>query len=200
MNLQKTLKNLKLNENNISMLLGAAVIVVIGFLVVNYFRSLEQGTTSTVGTTTEENQIKLPTKYTVKSGDTLWSIAEKFYQSGYNWVDIQKANKLSDASVISAGQELDIPDVSPKLLGSTNKKNEEATMSAKETETTKMTEVTPTEAPILSETYTVQKGDTLWAIAKRTYGDGFQWKKIATANKLKNPSVIHSGNVLTLPR
>lgn len=39
-----------------------------------------------------------------------------------------------------------------------------------------------------SETYTIKSGDTLWAIAKKFYGDGSKWKKIYEANK----SVIES--------
>jgi nucleoid-associated protein YgaU len=44
------------------------------------------------------------------------------------------------------------------------------------------------------------KGDSLWKIAVRAYGDGYKWVSIAKANKLVNPNLIHSGNVLTLPR
>lgn len=50
-----------------------------------------------------------------------------------------------------------------------------------------------------AKTYTVKKGDTLWAIAKSYYGDGSKYTKIATANKLKNPNVIHVGQKLTIP-
>lgn len=50
-------------------------------------------------------------------------------------------------------------------------------------------------------TYTVQKGDTLWMIAKRTYGDGGLYSKIYNANKdkIKNPNLIYVGQVITLP-
>jgi len=33
--------------------------------------------------------------------------------------------------------------------------------------------------PITSNTYTVVKGDFLWDIAIRTYGDGYRWVDIA---------------------
>ncbi|MCU0620589.1 MAG: LysM peptidoglycan-binding domain-containing protein [Gemmatimonadales bacterium] len=50
-------------------------------------------------------------------------------------------------------------------------------------------------------TYEVQKGDSLWKIAKHAYGDGNKWKLIAEANKdvIPNPDLIKPGQVLTLP-
>lgn len=48
------------------------------------------------------------TKYTVKKGDTLWSIAKKFLGDGNKYKDIQKANGLKD-TVIHAGTVLKIP-------------------------------------------------------------------------------------------
>lgn len=49
--------------------------------------------------------------------------------------------------------------------------------------------------------YTVKKGDTLWAIAKKYYGSGAQYPKIVNANKnlIKNPNLIYVGWVLTIP-
>jgi nucleoid-associated protein YgaU len=50
-------------------------------------------------------------------------------------------------------------------------------------------------------TYTVVAGDNLSKIAKRFYGDANQWKRIFEANKdkLKNPDLIHPGQVLRVP-
>lgn len=47
--------------------------------------------------------------------------------------------------------------------------------------------------------YTVQKGDTLWAIAKRYYGDGNKYPQIARANNIANPNIIHVGQKLLIP-
>lgn len=41
--------------------------------------------------------------------------------------------------------------------------------------------------PETADRYTVVKGDSLWAICKRTYGDGSLAYKLATANGIKNP-------------
>ncbi len=50
-------------------------------------------------------------------------------------------------------------------------------------------------------TVTVQEGDSLSKIAKRELGDGSQWKAIYDANRetIKDPDLIHPGQVLTLP-
>ena len=50
-------------------------------------------------------------------------------------------------------------------------------------------------------TYTVAQGDTLWGIAKKFYGDGSQYTRIAAANSttVKNPNLIYPGQVLTIP-
>lgn len=52
-----------------------------------------------------------------------------------------------------------------------------------------------------AKTYTVKKGDCLWNIAKKYYGNGAQYTKIAAANKdkIKNPNLIYAGQVLTIP-
>lgn len=52
-----------------------------------------------------------------------------------------------------------------------------------------------------AKTYTVKKGDSLWAIAAKFYGKGSEYSKIASANtdKISNPNLIYPGQVLTLP-
>ena len=57
-------------------------------------------------------------------------------------------------------------------------------------------------APVEQQrTITVQAGDSLSKIAKREYGDANKWHAIFEANrdKIKNPDLIHPGDVLTLP-
>ena len=50
-------------------------------------------------------------------------------------------------------------------------------------------------------TYTVAKGDTLWGIAQKFYGDGSLYGRVAAANRasVKNPNLIYPGQVLTIP-
>ncbi|HEX2927556.1 MAG TPA: LysM peptidoglycan-binding domain-containing protein [Ruminiclostridium sp.] len=46
--------------------------------------------------------------------------------------------------------------------------------------------------------YTVKSGDTLWAIAKRFYGDGSKYPLLAQKNKIKDPNRIYTGQVLVV--
>ncbi|MCL4382984.1 MAG: LysM peptidoglycan-binding domain-containing protein [Patescibacteria group bacterium] len=180
---KKFLKSLKLSESYVSMALGLLVVIVIGILLFNFFSGGRKNGSQAGQSQTEEKkeaQVALPATYTVAEGDTLWSISEKFFKSGYNWSDIAKENQLSNPDYLEAGQQLKIPKVEPILP---------------------LTGITEAATPsITGGSYTVVTGDDLWDIAVRAYGDGYQWSKIAQANNLVNPNLIHAGNVLTLPR
>lgn len=129
------------------------------------------------------------TIYMTKAGDDLWKIAEKFYKSGYNWVDIAKANNITNGNTIYAGMKLTIPNVEKKL----------ATVTVSPTKApTAMAELNKPATPQV-KSYTVKAGDDLWDIAVAVYKDGYRWPEIAKANKLVNPGVIHPGNVLSIP-
>lgn len=57
-------------------------------------------------------------------------------------------------------------------------------------------------APASNQTYTVKKGDCLWAIARKFYGSGAKYTTIYNANKGViggNPNLIYPGQVLTIP-
>lgn len=219
--IKSILKSLKLNESTISMLLGAIIIVVVGVLIVNFLRGQSGGETiPAVGT--EEEERTLPATHTVREGEDLWKISEEYYGTGYNWTDIAEANNISNPNQIAEGQELTIPDV--EAAGPTATVVAEGTTTPAPTGTIAATatiaQASPTSGPVATVTpveteegdevvstptiegtsYTVIKGDTLWDIAVRAYGDGYKWTEIASANNLVNPNIIHAGNVFTLPR
>lgn len=56
-------------------------------------------------------------------------------------------------------------------------------------------------APKTNKSYTVKKGDCLWNIAKKFYGKGSKYTVIYNANrdKIRNPNLIYTGQVLTIP-
>ncbi|HSV94871.1 MAG TPA: LysM peptidoglycan-binding domain-containing protein [Spirochaetia bacterium] len=201
-NASKRVKNIlkffKLNENTISTIMGGVVVVVIAGLIFNYFRTANlkswQGTllsdqeAATIANTDTQND-KIIATYKVVKGDDLWHIAEKFYRSGYNYVDIMKENKISGDGVIVAGQELKIPKVEAKKITVAETK-----------EVITKTDVNTDTAIAVGE-YTTQKGDSYWSIAVRAYGDGFQWPKIYWANKalFSNPDMIFANTKITIP-
>lgn len=204
---------MKLNESTISMVLGAIVIIVVGYLIVNYFKNIDQnGSLPPIETTSET---VLPTTHVVAVGEDLWSISERYYDSGYNWVDIAEANDLANPGMISEGQELIIPVAQSRTTGDSLAQEQTITEAPNPTAipTQVMQEIVPTKAPVEMQpsqptmmsdisggSYTVVKGDNLWNIAVRAYGDGYRWVEIAQANELVNPSLIHPGNVFVLPR
>jgi nucleoid-associated protein YgaU len=136
----------------------------------------------------------------VQKGESLWTIAEKKYTSGYNWVDIAKANKLADPSDIHVGDRLILPSVEPKATTIVVKPSvvPVAHVSNDQKNTTIVNNNNTNK--ITGNSYTVARGDNLWNIAVRAYGDGYKWTTIAQANNLASPGVIFSGNHLKIPR
>ncbi|MEK7577433.1 MAG: LysM peptidoglycan-binding domain-containing protein [Patescibacteria group bacterium] len=177
-------KQLKNPDSVVSLFLGIAVVVVTTMLVVNYVKGKGEQTAADVKTKEEaakQIETALPATHTVVAGESLWKISEKYFQSGYNWIDITEANKLSNADVIEEGQTLTIPKV---------EKREPARQAL-----SAATEVKKPE----NGKYTIIQGDTLWGISEKTYGTGYRWTEIASLNKLNDANIIHTGNVLQLP-
>ena len=177
-----------MNEATVSTILGGIVVVVVGVLIFNYFRSMNKGSISQVAPVevspneevSPQETKDLPITYKVAKGDNLWKISEKYYGSGYNYVDIIKENNLKSPSVLAIGTELTIPN----------------------TEVIKVT-VTKPAISIEGDKYTVVKGDSLWKVAVRSYGDGYKWVEIYGTNKDvvgRNPGLIYAGTELAIPR
>ena len=187
MDIKKILKKLKQAEQSVSSLMGVLVVLVVALLIFKYFQGL--GKSLPILTKPEEKpstqtSSESPKNHQVALGENLWQISLKYYNSGYNWTDIAKANKLTDPNKIFVGETLVIPYVEPKMV-----KESSITITSQKLS-----------SPITQNEYQVVKGDNLWDISVRAYGDGFQWPKISQANKLVNPGLIHSGNVLVIPR
>ena len=185
-------KYFKSTEEVVSMFLGLVIVVVVGSLIFNYFQK-NKGTidipgastdiklTDTVGDRLTVNGEKI---YEVIEGDSLWKIAVKEYNDGYVWGKIAAANNLKNASVISVGQKLVLPKLESKTVVS-------------------KPENLLTESSISQGSeYKVVRGDSLWKIAVRAYGDGYQWTKVwqENKNKLNNPNGLEIGMMLNVPK
>ncbi len=176
-------ENKKSAEEMVSMFLGLVIVMVVFGLVVNFFQK-RKGSVSVPGAETTAEAEGAESKdqvvaggevYTVEAGDNLWKIAEKHYNSGYKWVEITKENNLENPGLLAVGQELKLP---------------ELTIEAGEIMT------------IEGDSYVVERGDNLWEIAIRAYGDGYAWTKIWEANRnvLNDPDLLEIGMSLVLPR
>jgi nucleoid-associated protein YgaU len=54
-------------------------------------------------------------------------------------------------------------------------------------------------APSAGNTHVVKHGETLYSIAKKSYGDGKQWQRIASANPGVSPTTLKVGQTLVIP-
>lgn len=198
---QKLQSQLQLDQSYLSLALGLVIVLIAGFLVFNYFKSsrpnlgpAQQSENQNQADVQPEN---LPGKYTVKKDDTLFAIAQKYYNDGYKYPEITKANNLTNENTIETGQVLDIPKIA------------ETTVTSSISPIPTQTEALGTGGAenqtiwgekIISDTYTIVEGDWLSKIAGRAYGDIMAFDKIAKANNISNPDLIEPGIVLQIPR
>ena len=201
-----------IRENYVSAIIGL-IIVILG---IGYIYSTIKARNATQDLAKQENSQNFNQQdtisgrtYKVQKGDTLWSIAERKYQSGYNFSDIVTANKLKNQNTLEIGQNLILPDVPSKkitvgLITPTVAKVAPTVVPTRDVLPTKATVKTTPKAPITinGTSYTIIRGDNLWSIAVRAYGDGYKWTEIWKANKkmISNPNLIYAGNKLVLPR
>lgn len=181
-------KYFKSTEEVVSMFLGLVIVVVVGSLIFNYFQK-SKGTIDIPGTTDitlMDNSGKITANgekiYEVVKGDSLWKIAAKEYNDGYAWAKIAAANNLKTPSSLIVGQKIILPKLEVKEV---------------------ITKTGETETSISQGSeYKVIRGDSLWKIAVRTYGDGYQWTKIWQENKTKlnNPGKLEIGMILMIPK
>ncbi|OGY24429.1 MAG: hypothetical protein A2Y57_03510 [Candidatus Woykebacteria bacterium RBG_13_40_7b] len=86
----------------------------------------------------------------------------------------------------------------PKLTTKTTQKEEQKKEESKQNQKQEVGSAQSTVS--LPTTYQVEAGDSLSKIAQKFYGDYTKWTEIAKENNLANPSVIHKGNVLKIPK
>lgn len=197
--LQKVQTELRPNQSYLSLILGLIILLVAGILVFNYFKRAEPSLGPAQQTVNQEEQKaeepkedlkdvapeNLPGKYTAKEGDTLFDLAQTYYNDGTQYSKIAEANKLADPNLILIGQELEIP------------KLERA---GPDTSTGGDPNQTIWGEKITGNTYVVVSGDWLSKIAGRSYGDIFAYKRLAEANNIQNPDLIFPGQVIKIPR
>ena len=119
--------------------------------------------------------------YIIQPGDTLSSIAEKYYGDESKWEVIGKANPLVDPVRLRVGQELRIPALSQVVVDETEPK------------ATK---------PGSMDVHEVQAGESLSSLADKYYSDPTLWRVIYNFNRDligDNPNAIKAGMELQIP-
>lgn len=193
---QNVFEQLRFGESYTSLLLGIIVVVAVSIFTISFVRDrvahapkVDVETSQTEVPSTKKVQTAVntfPKTYVVAQDDDLWNIAEKTYKSGYAWVEIARANNLSNPDILEVGTKIVLPDVKNIV------KTVTADVPQAEIKDAMVHKIT-------DKTYTVQAGDKLWDIAVRAYGDGYKWVEIARANNLNDPNLIFSGNDLKIP-
>lgn len=117
------------------------------------------------------------TTYTVRAGDTLSTIAARH---SVTWQALADANGLSERTYLQIGQALTIPGAATEPL-----RLRQTTAPA-----------TGGAVPSTAGSYTVQRGDTVFAIAMR---HGVDWQDLLAANNLREESILQPGQILQLP-
>jgi nucleoid-associated protein YgaU len=120
-----------------------------------------------------------PSSVRVERGDSLWKIAARHLGDGRAWRRIAAANpQLADPNLIRVGDVLQLP-------GETSDSSFESGLE----------DSAAADSPLVR----VERGDTLWALARAQFGRGSAWTCIARANQLDNPDLILPGQTLTVP-
>ena len=120
-------------------------------------------------------------RHRVQSGETLSSIATRFYGEASAWRRIAEANPDLDVDRLAIGTEIVLP----------------AIESASTTETV----VPATPAPS-GRVHVVAEGETLSSIAATLYGDSSKWRSLYEANRASigaDPGAIRVGMRLVVP-
>lgn len=195
---------MKSNQSKLSMVLGALIILVVGILIFNYFSKGRETLGPAQQTETVEGDVapeNLPGKYTVKEGDTLFLIAEKYYKDGYKYPGIAKENNITDVNTLEVGQVLQIPKLPEELAQVSPSPSADASpTNIAEELGTGGGDTTIWGPRITEDTYIVVEGDWLSKIAGRAYGDIWAYKKLAEVNNIPNPDLIFPGQVIKIPR
>jgi LysM repeat protein len=121
--------------------------------------------------------------YTVKRGDHLMQIARNL---GLNWRAIAELNGIKSPYILYPGQVLKLPGADAGSPPPPLPDEKESKPEKKKNETKSSS----------GKTYTIQKGDWLYALAREF---GINWQTLASLNKITYPYVIHPGQVLKLP-
>jgi nucleoid-associated protein YgaU len=144
-------------------------------------------TSATVGTAPVQPRTVTPPPtatgrtYTIRSGDTLSTIAEDEYGSQQHWFEIAQANPTVDPAKLRIGQVIRLPALTPRAAA---------------------TDTRPEHGPGSGQEYIVRPEDTLSSIARYFYNDPEKWRMLHDVNRVAigaDPNRLKVGMKLRIP-
>ena len=164
-------------ENYAGLILGAIIVIILGLLVANFFSNRNKDISDGQQVDMSQQEQAQAEEYKVVAGDSLSKLAEKYYGDRALWPILARENNIANPNIIHVDSTLKIPS-----------KDSAAQIKEQMTQTT----------------YKVEKGDTLFIIAEKMYGDGSRWPIIGRANNLgKLPNgnpLVFADSTIKIPR
>ena len=149
--------------------------------------------------------------YVVKSGDTLKSIAEGYYQNPAKEAAIAEFNFIERSSAVKVGEEI-IVEVKPLKKETDSRKSVSPEKTGKNSPDKAVEGLQETAVPANGAkagsgsvetasggTYTIQPGDSLGKISKKFFGKATQASRILKLNPGLNPTNLKVGTTITIP-
>ena len=166
-----------LQENYAGLILGAIIVIILGLLIVNFFSRKNEDISDGQQVDLSQQEESKPEEYKVVANDSLSKLADKFYGDIELWPVLARENNIANPNIIHVDSTLKIPSKDQALQ---------------------------TKEQMTQTTYKVEKGETLFIIAQKMYGDGSRWPTIARANNLGrlpngNP-LVFAESTIKIPR
>lgn len=159
--------------------------------------STDQATVRTAPRTQTRTPQAGDRSHTVASGESLYSIAKRYYGDASMWKRLAAANegKVAENGSVRIGTSL----VIPTRESLTGRRAEAPARENRPTESrTARSSDRPTEAA-KPRTYTVRPGESLSTIARRQLGSASRAREIASLNKMDPDDDLLAGAVIVLP-
>lgn len=179
-------------EERLSTIFSFLILFFLIFGIIAFFQNktknpqITQEAAQTQATLAQEGPYEPVQVYWIKPGDSLSSIAKDLYGDIIYWPLLQMENGIDNVNLIYSGDFLNLP--SKEALQDFSSKVKPGQI---------LTGVS-IEA-LTDKVYKVVKGDTLWYICERRYGDSRKYTDIAKINKIINPNHIEVDWQLSLP-